>query len=55
MDLLTRDEVKRGLEGYELVKKIFVTNELFSAENGCSTPTMQVRRQDSTLLHPLAR
>lgn len=44
LDILTRDGVKYGLKGYELVKRIFVTNELFSVENECLTPTMKVRR-----------
>ena len=44
MDVLTKDGVRYGLKGYEFVKRIFVTNELFSVENGCLTPTMKVRR-----------
>ena len=44
LDILTKDGVKYGLKGYEFVKRIFVTNELFSVENGCLTPTMKVRR-----------
>jgi len=44
LDVLTKDGVKYGLKGYEFVKRIFVTNELFSVENGCLTPTMKVRR-----------
>jgi len=47
LDVLTRDGVKYGLKGYEFVKRIFVTNELFSVENGCLTPTMKVRRRDA--------
>lgn len=42
--VLTEDGIKYGLTGYEFVKRIFVTNELFSVENGCLTPTMKVRR-----------
>lgn len=44
LDVLTKDGVKYGLKGYEFVKRIFVTNEPFSVENGCLTPTMKVRR-----------
>ena len=44
LDILTKDGVKYRLKGYEFVKRIFVTNELFSVENGCLTPTMKVRR-----------
>lgn len=46
LDILTRDGVKYGLKGYEFVKRIFVTNELFSVENRCLTPTMKIRRRD---------
>lgn len=44
LDVLTKDGTKYGLKGYEFVRRIFVTNELFSVENGCLTPTMKVRR-----------
>ena len=44
LGVLTKDGVKYGLKGYEFVKRIFVTNELFSVENGCLTPTMKLRR-----------
>ena len=44
LDILTKDGIKYGLKGYELVKRIIVTNELFSVENECLTPTMKVRR-----------
>lgn len=44
LDILTKDGIKYGLKGYELVKRVFVTNELFSVENECLTPTMKVRR-----------
>jgi long-chain acyl-CoA synthetase len=44
LGILTKDGVKHGLKGYEFVKRIFVTNELFSVENECLTPTMKVRR-----------
>jgi long-chain acyl-CoA synthetase len=44
LDTLTRDGVKYGLKGYEFVKRIFVTNDAFSVENGCLTPTLKVRR-----------
>jgi long-chain acyl-CoA synthetase len=31
---------------YEFVKRIHLTNEVFSVENNCLTPTMKVRRRD---------
>jgi len=44
LDVLMKDGVRRGLKGFEFVKRIFVTNELFSVENECFTPTIKVRR-----------
>jgi len=46
LDMLTRDGVKYGLKGYEFAKRLHLTNELFSVENNCLTPTMKVRRRD---------
>jgi len=48
LDVLTKDGVKYGLEGFEFVKRMFVTNELFSVENGCFAP-MKVRSYVRTL------
>ena len=31
---------------YEFVKRLYITNDLFSVENNCLTPTMKVRRRD---------
>lgn len=44
LDILTKDGVRCGLKGYELVRRIFVTNDPFSVENECLTPTMKIRR-----------
>ena len=41
LDVLTKDEIKYGLKGFEFVKRLFVTKELPSVENG---PTMKIRR-----------
>jgi long-chain acyl-CoA synthetase len=35
-----------GFCRYEFVKRLYLTNELFSVENSCLTPTMKVRRKD---------
>jgi len=55
LDVFTMDGVKHGLKGYEFVKRIYVTNELFSVENGCLTPTMKVRRYATSFVCFLAR
>lgn len=31
---------------YEFAKRLFLTNELFSVENNCLTPTMKLRRKE---------
>ena len=48
LDILTKESVKGGLKGYEYVKRIHVTNELFSVENGTLTPTFKIKRKDAT-------
>ncbi|KAF9648062.1 long-chain-fatty-acid-CoA ligase [Thelephora ganbajun] len=45
LDMLTKDGVRYGLKGYEFAKRLYLTNELFSTENNCLTPTMKVRRK----------
>ncbi|KAF9648098.1 hypothetical protein BDM02DRAFT_3129282 [Thelephora ganbajun] len=44
LDVLAKHGVRYGLKGYEFVKRIFVTNESFSVEDGCFTPTTKIRR-----------
>lgn len=46
LGMLTKDGARYGLKGYEFVKRLFLTNELFSVENNCLTPTMKVRRRE---------
>jgi len=47
LDILTKESTKSGLKGYEHVKRIHVTNELFSMENGTLTPTFKLKRRDA--------
>lgn len=47
LDFLTKESTKGGLKGYEYVKRIHVTNELFSMENGTLTPTFKIKRKDA--------
>ncbi|GJJ09193.1 hypothetical protein Clacol_003415 [Clathrus columnatus] len=36
-----------GLKGYEKIRNIHITNELFTVEGGILTPTLKVRRKDA--------
>ena len=47
LDILTEEGKKNALKGYEYVKRIHVSNELFSIENGTLTPTFKVKRKDA--------
>jgi len=47
LDILTRESTKNGLKGYEYVKRIHVSNELFSMEDGTLTPTFKIKRKDA--------
>jgi long-chain acyl-CoA synthetase len=31
---------------YEFAKRVYLTNEAFSIENNCLTPTMKIRRRE---------
>ena len=47
LDVLTKEGTKNTLKGYEHVKRIHVSNELFSMENGTLTPTFKIKRKDA--------
>lgn len=47
LDMLTEESTKNGLKGYEYVRRIHVSNELFSMENGTLTPTFKIKRKDA--------
>ena len=47
LDTLTKESAKSGLKGYEYVKRVHVSNELFSMENGTLTPTFKIKRRDA--------
>ena len=42
---------KAGLKGFEMIKKIYVTMELFSVENNTLTPTLKIKRKDAYNLY----
>jgi long-chain acyl-CoA synthetase len=46
--ILTKESAKNSLKGYEYVKWIHVSNELFSIENGTLTPTLKIKQKDAT-------
>ena len=47
LDILTKEGAKSSLKGYEYVKRIHISNELFSMENGTLTPTFKIKRKDA--------
>ena len=46
-DILIKESKKNTLKGYEYVRRIHVSNELFSVENGTLTPTFKIKRKDA--------
>ena len=51
LDILTQESMKSGFKGYEYVKRIHVSNELFSVENGTLTPTFKIKRKDAATMY----
>lgn len=47
LDILTKESGNSGLKGYEHVKRIHVSNSLFSMEDGTLTPTFKIKRKDA--------
>jgi long-chain acyl-CoA synthetase len=47
LGILTKEGKKSGFKGYEHVRRIHVSNELFSMENGTLTPTFKIKRKDA--------
>lgn len=45
LDILTEESAKNGLKGYEYVRRIHVSNELFSVDNNTLTPTFKIKRK----------
>jgi len=44
---INKEARKAGLKGFETVKRLLLTMEPFTVENGLLTPTFKVRRRDA--------
>jgi len=44
---LTKEAKRNGLKGFEMIKRVHLSLEPFSVENGTMTPTMKIRRKDA--------
>ncbi|CDO70788.1 hypothetical protein BN946_scf184798.g103 [Trametes cinnabarina] len=44
---LTKQAKKQGLKGFEQVRRIHLTLEALTTENGCLTPTLKIRRKET--------
>ncbi|KAI0374775.1 acetyl-CoA synthetase-like protein [Pilatotrama ljubarskyi] len=44
---LTKQAKKHGLQGFEQVRRIHLTLEPLTTENGCLTPTLKIRRKET--------
>ncbi|KAF8894464.1 hypothetical protein BD779DRAFT_1745129 [Infundibulicybe gibba] len=47
LDSLTREGQKNGLKGFEMVKRIHLSLDPFTMDDGTLTPTMKLRRKDA--------
>ncbi|CCL99155.1 uncharacterized protein FIBRA_01170 [Fibroporia radiculosa] len=44
---LTKQAQAEKLKGFEMIKRIHITMELFTVDNGCLTPTLKIRRKET--------
>ncbi|OSX65186.1 hypothetical protein POSPLADRAFT_1065120 [Postia placenta MAD-698-R-SB12] len=44
---LSKEAQSQKLKGFEMIKRIHLTMEPFSVENGCLTPTLKIRRKET--------
>lgn len=47
LDALTKEAKRNGLKGFEMVKRIHMSLDAFSVEDGTLTPTLKLRRKDA--------
>ncbi|KAF8742705.1 hypothetical protein AX14_002515 [Amanita brunnescens Koide BX004] len=54
LSTLSYEAKRNGLKGFEAVKRVHLTLEAFSVENGTLTPTMKIKRKGAYQLHKAA-
>ncbi|KAI0094019.1 acetyl-CoA synthetase-like protein [Irpex rosettiformis] len=47
MGILNKHGKTTGLQGFEMIKRIYLTNELLTIDNGCLTPTLKIKRKET--------
>ncbi|RDB21311.1 Long chain acyl-CoA synthetase 7, peroxisomal [Hypsizygus marmoreus] len=47
LDILTKEAKRNGLKGFETIKRIHLSLDPFTIEDGTMTPTMKIRRKDA--------
>jgi len=47
LSVLAKEAMKNGLKGFETVKRLHISLEPFTVENGTMTPTMKIRRKNT--------
>ncbi|KAG6820567.1 hypothetical protein H0H93_015087 [Arthromyces matolae] len=47
LSLLTKEAKRNGLKGFEMIKRIHLSLDAFTIEDGTLTPTMKIRRKDA--------
>ncbi|KAG6854925.1 hypothetical protein C0991_009748 [Blastosporella zonata] len=45
--IITKEAKRNGLKGFETIKRIHLSLDPFTVENGTMTPTMKIRRKDA--------
>ncbi|KAG7086621.1 hypothetical protein E1B28_002564 [Marasmius oreades] len=51
LDLLGNEAQKNGLKGFEMIRRIHLTVDPFTIEEGAMTPTLKIRRKDAYKKH----
>jgi len=51
LGVLAKEAEKNALKGFETIKRIHITLDPFTVENGTMTPTFKIRRKDAYTKH----